>query len=169
MESYVFGNSCGTDPFLHRLLCPAPFQAFEHKTFFLGTVPDQFQSFIAYRDDVFRLGLLGDGIDVYKRQIVHITKLNSQFRCNGSNGYLNWLDNTLQIKETANIRLIAKDYDFQIFSDPNQLFEAIKEKNKINNKARVVAGYCWDWNSKKIPSDYDIIPVSYTHLPLNEK
>lgn len=74
--------------------------------------------------------------------IVHITKLNSQFRCNGSNGYLNWLDNTLQIKETANIRLIAKDYDFQIFSDPNQLFEAIKEKNKINNKARVVAGYC---------------------------
>ena len=52
---------------------------------------------------------------------------------------------------------IAKDYDFQIFSDPNQLFEAIKEKNKINNKARVVAGYCWDWNSKKIPSDYDII------------
>lgn len=89
--------------------------------------------------------------------IVHITKLNSQFRCNGSNGYLNWLDNTLQIKETANIRLIAKDYDFQIFSDPNQLFEAIKEKNKINNKARVVAGYCWDWNSKKIPSDYDII------------
>ena len=89
--------------------------------------------------------------------IVHITKLNSQFRCNGSNGYLNWLDNTLQIKETASIRLIAKDYDFQIFSDPNQLFEAIKEKNKINNKARVVAGYCWDWNSKKIPSDYDII------------
>lgn len=63
----------------------------------------------------------------------------------------------MQIKETANIRLIAKDYDFQIFSDPNQLFEAIKEKNKINNKARVVAGYCWDWNSKKIPSDYDII------------
>lgn len=21
----------------------------------------------------------------------------------------------------------------------------------------MVAGYCWDWNSKKIPSDYDII------------
>ena len=89
--------------------------------------------------------------------IVHTAKLSSQFRCNGSDGYLSWLDNTLQIKETANIRLSAEDYDFKIFSDPNQLFEAIKEKNKINNKARVVAGYCWDWNSKKSPNDYDIV------------
>ena len=89
--------------------------------------------------------------------VVHTAKLSSQFRCNGSDGYLSWLDNTLQIKETANIRLAADDYDFQIFSDPNQLFETIKEKNKINNKARVVAGYCWDWNSKKDPNDYDII------------
>lgn len=89
--------------------------------------------------------------------IVHTAKLSSQFRCNGSDGYLSWLDNTLQIKETANIRLSAEDYDFQIFSDPNQLFEIIKKKNKINNKARVVAGYCWDWNSKKNPNEYDII------------
>lgn len=89
--------------------------------------------------------------------VVHTAKLSSQFRCNGSDGYLSWLDNTLQIKETANIRLAADDYDFRIFSDPNQLFETIKEKNKINNKARVVAGYCWDWNSKKDPNDYDII------------
>ena len=89
--------------------------------------------------------------------VVHTAKLSSQFRCNGSDGYFSWLDNTLQIKETANIRLAADDYDFQIFSDPNQLFETIKEKNKINNKARVVAGYCWHWNSKKNLNEYDII------------
>ena len=88
--------------------------------------------------------------------IVHTAKLSSQFRCNGSDGYLSWLDNTLQIRETVNIQLSAEDYDFRIFSDPNQLFETIKEKNKISNKARVVAGYCWDWNSKTNPNDYDI-------------
>lgn len=60
--------------------------------------------------------------------IVHITKLNSQFRCNGSNGYLNWLDNTLQIKETANIRLIAKDYDFQIFPIRTNCLKPSKKK-----------------------------------------
>jgi DUF2075 family protein/phage repressor protein C with HTH and peptisase S24 domain len=89
--------------------------------------------------------------------IVHLNKLSSQFRCNGSDGYLSWLDNTLQIKETANIRLSQEDYDFRIFSDPNELFNSIGEKNKTNNRSRVVAGYCWDWNSKKDSSAYDII------------
>lgn len=88
--------------------------------------------------------------------IVHVEKLSSQFRCNGSDGYLSWLDNTLQIKETANIRLSSEEYDFRIFSSPNELFDTIKEKNRVNNRARVVAGYCWNWNSKKDPNDYDI-------------
>ncbi len=92
---------------------------------------------------------------------VHCAKLSSQFRCNGSDGYLSWLDNTLQIKETANIKLTSEDYDFRIFDNPNELFDTIKEKNKISNKARVVAGYCWDWNSKRNPSGYDIIIPQY--------
>lgn len=88
--------------------------------------------------------------------VVHLGKLSSQFRCNGSDGYLSWLDNTLQITETANIYLSQEDYDFQVFNDPNELFNAIFEKNKVNNRSRVVAGYCWDWNSKKDPNAYDI-------------
>lgn len=87
---------------------------------------------------------------------VHFSKLSSQFRCNGSDGYLSWLDNTLQIKETANICLSQEDYDFKIYDDPNELFTAIYEKNRKNNRSRVVAGYCWDWNSKKDPNAYDI-------------
>ena len=89
--------------------------------------------------------------------VVQITKLNSQFRCNGSDGYLNWIDNTLQIKETANIRLSNEEYDFKIFSDPHELIRAIELKNKVNNKARIVAGYCWEWSSKKDSNAYDII------------
>lgn len=88
--------------------------------------------------------------------VVHLSKLSSQFRCNGSDGYLSWLDNTLQITETANICLSQEDYDFKIFSNPNELFKAILEKNITNNRSRVVAGYCWDWNSKKDPNAYDI-------------
>ncbi len=87
---------------------------------------------------------------------VHFSKLSSQFRCNGSDGYLSWLDNTLQITETANILLSQEDYDFKVFSQPNDLFDAILEKNKKNNRSRVVAGYCWDWNSKKDSNAYDI-------------
>ena len=45
------------------------------------------------------------------------------------------------------------DYDFKVFDDPNEMFEAIREKNKTNNKSRVVAGYCWEWekNTRRWP------------------
>lgn len=87
---------------------------------------------------------------------VDMMELKSQFRCNGSDGYPAWLCNALQRKETANIRLQEENYDFRIFDDPNQLFATIKKKNEIANRARVVAGYCWDWISQKDKEAYDI-------------
>lgn len=84
------------------------------------------------------------------------TDLESQFRCDGSDGYIAWLDDALQIRDTANDTLQGLDYDFQIFDDPQELHDVIKEKNKEKNKARVVAGYCWKWVSKRKPELYDI-------------
>ena len=83
-------------------------------------------------------------------------ELNSQFRCNGSDGYLAWLDNTLQIRETVNQDLSGVDYDFRVLDNPTELRELIVEKNNINNRARLVAGYCWKWPSKKDVNAYDI-------------
>ncbi len=80
---------------------------------------------------------------------VHNLELASQFRCNGSDGYLAWLDHVLEIKPTANDTLKDIEYDFKVFNDPNKLRDAIFKKNKINNKARLVAGYCWNWISQK--------------------
>jgi uncharacterized protein len=88
---------------------------------------------------------------------VHNLKLSSQFRCNGSDGYLAWLDNTLGINETDNKILDIEEYDFKIMNSPQELREKIFEKNLINNKARIVAGYCWEWISKKNPNSYDIV------------
>lgn len=87
--------------------------------------------------------------------------LESQFRCNGSDGYLAWLDNTLQIKKTANETLDTKDYDFRIMDSPAELHELIRHKNRARNKARVVAGYCWKWISKKRSFLKDIVIGSY--------
>jgi DUF2075 family protein len=88
---------------------------------------------------------------------VTILELESQFRCNGSNGFLSWLDHALQIRETANPDLTDVDYDFKVFDNPNKLREEIFEKNKENNKARLVAGYCWDWKSRRSSDSYDIV------------
>ncbi len=90
------------------------------------------------------------GCDVIK------LKLESQFRCNGSEGYLAWIDEILQIRQTANTDISEFDYDFKVLSDPNELRELIINKNKINNRSRLVAGYCWDWISKRSPQLIDI-------------
>lgn len=83
-------------------------------------------------------------------------ELNSQFRCNGSDGYLAWLDDVLQIKETANTDFKDFDYEFKVVDNPAELRDIIFEKNEINNRARLVAGYCWKWPSKKDSTKYDI-------------
>jgi hypothetical protein len=87
---------------------------------------------------------------------VHEAALESQFRCSGSDGYLAWLDHTLQIRPTANPILGREAFDFRVFDSPAALHDAITDRNAADNMARVVAGYCWRWASKKDPSRYDI-------------
>jgi DUF2075 family protein len=87
---------------------------------------------------------------------VHELELVSQFRCNGSDGYLAWLDDVLQVRETANWDLKDVSYDFRVFDSPTAMFDAVKERNREANKSRVVAGYCWDWRSKSDPQAFDI-------------
>jgi uncharacterized protein len=82
--------------------------------------------------------------------------LASQFRCGGADGYLAWLDNTLGIRETANSKLGKDEFDFRVFESPTELHQAIERVND-DNKARVVAGYCWKWASKSNTKAYDII------------
>lgn len=82
--------------------------------------------------------------------------LDSQFRCNGSDGYLQWLDDALGIRETAHPQLDPREFDFRVFDDPAQLHAVIERRNRGNNRSRVVAGYCWAWPSKRDPEAWDI-------------
>ncbi|MBK3445591.1 DUF2075 domain-containing protein [Pseudomonas lactis] len=82
--------------------------------------------------------------------------LSSQFRCSGSDGYLAWLDDVLGIHATANPLLDTSEYEFKVFGSPQAMHAAIEQKNH-RNKARVVAGYCWSWLSKKDSKAADIV------------
>lgn len=62
------------------------------------------------------------GADVYEM------KLDSQFRCNGADGYLAWLDDVLEIKQTANFDGFEFDYDIKVVDSPNKLQKIIEEK-----------------------------------------
>lgn len=93
------------------------------------------------------------------RQGAEVTemKLESQFRCGGSDGYLAWLDQALQIRPTANTDLTDIGYEFGVCDSATALRQLIVEKNNLpKNTARLVAGYCWKWNSKNDASAFDI-------------
>lgn len=101
-----------------------------------------------------------DLIQKYAKQLnaeIKVDYLVSQFRCNGSDGYLAWLDNILDIRDTANLDFDGFDYEFKVVDNPNELRKIIEKKN-INNKARMVAGYCWNWpkEGRNDPNYYDI-------------
>ncbi|MFB6209137.1 MAG: DNA/RNA helicase domain-containing protein [Candidatus Nanohaloarchaea archaeon] len=74
--------------------------------------------------------------------------LESQFRCNGTEGYNAWLDDVLGIRETANRQEIGKEYDLKVFDSPQKLHDAIEQKNEETRLSRVVAGYCWEWDKE---------------------
>lgn len=93
---------------------------------------------------------------------IHEAELPSQFRCNGSDGYLSWVDDVLQIRETANEDLSDINYDFKVFDMPKELHDEIAKLNKDDGKARMVAGYCWNWISKNKPNLKDIVIGDYS-------
>ena len=80
----------------------------------------------------------------YYQADVYEDTLISQFRCNGSDSYLSWIDNVLDINPEATDEFDF-DYDIRICDSPQEVRNLIVEKNKINNKSRMVAGYCWNW------------------------
>lgn len=95
---------------------------------------------------------------VHHSRVIEDPSLNlvSQFRCNGSDGYLALLDNVLGIRQTANVTLEDLDYDVRIFDSPSKMRDELRKLNEKNNKSRLVAGYCYEWVSKYDSSVNDI-------------
>ena len=99
---------------------------------------------------------------------VYEMELVSQFRCNGSNGYLAWLDDVLQIRETANPTLDDIDFDIRICDTPSEVRDLIFEKNRDTNRARMLAGYCWNWNKQEANNtDYHDIKIGDFEMSWN--
>lgn len=89
-------------------------------------------------------------------------ELSSQFRCNGSDGYLAWTDDVLEIRKTAH-PILDIDFDFEVLDSPNEVYKWVVRKNQESNKARMLAGYCWEWPkvNRSNPNKPDIVIEDY--------
>jgi len=101
-------------------------------------------------------------------------ELSAQFRCSGAEGFINWLDDVLQIQHTANFDgWDQESFEFEIMPSPNDVYNWVQEKQSQGFKARMLAGYAWDWtkeseNPRGEVKDV-IIPEHDFALPWNQR
>lgn len=80
-------------------------------------------------------------------------ELKSQFRCNGSDNYLDWIEQVLYNKEVTS-SFHPEDFDLQLFDDPQEMYSQLVEQNgKPGQTARLMAGFCWPWSKEVINGD----------------
>ncbi|MHB0976460.1 MAG: DUF2075 domain-containing protein [Candidatus Aquicultorales bacterium] len=98
-------------------------------------------------------------------------ELEAQFRCSGSDAFVNWVTNTLGIQRTANVLWDAKEeFDFRILNSPEELDRAIRKKADQGYSARLTAGFCWDWSDPRRDGTLeDDVVVGSFRRPWNAK
>ena len=77
-------------------------------------------------------------------------ELETQFRCAGSSAFVNWVNNTLGIKETANATWGRDEtFEFGLVESPEVLEETVMKKAGEGFSARMTAGFCWPWSDAR--------------------
>jgi uncharacterized protein len=77
-------------------------------------------------------------------------ELEAQFRCHGSAALINWIDNTLGTRNTANAiwDQSQESFELKILDSPELLDAEIRSKANEDANARLVAGFCWPWSKE---------------------
>jgi uncharacterized protein len=104
--------------------------------------PDEIGSVALIKEAAGRFGIKAEDVAEFT--------LQTQFRCSGSDAYLQWLDKTLGITDSEEVLFDAR-MQFKIFSNPSEMMTEIRQRNsEKKNSARIVAGFCWPWSKPNL-------------------
>lgn len=85
--------------------------------------------------------------------IVEECELTSQFRCNGSDNYMDWMEQVLYNKPITST-FSFEDYDLKLFDNPKEMYDKLVLQNNVPNQtARIMAGFCWPWSKEVVNGD----------------
>lgn len=80
-------------------------------------------------------------------------ELNSQFRCNGSDNYMDWMEQVLYNKPITST-FSTEDFDLRLFDNPQEMYDQLVIQNNVPNQtARIMAGFCWPWSTDVVDGD----------------
>jgi DUF2075 family protein len=126
------------DPQIDDLIRPAKLSIFfidEHQI----VRPKEQGSIALIKETAQKFGIKSENIAEFE--------LQTQFRCSGSDAYLQWLDHILEVRDTEITEFDSK-MPLRIFDDPQEMYHEIQKRNlESNNKSRIVAGFCWPWSN----------------------
>lgn len=98
-------------------------------------------------------------------------ELETQFRCNGSEAFVGWINNTLGIARTPHVLWTGEEnFEFKIFDSPESMEQAIRDKAAEGHSARMTAGFCWEWSKYRSGNDLnDDVVIGDYKRPWNAK
>jgi DUF2075 family protein/predicted GIY-YIG superfamily endonuclease len=84
-------------------------------------------------------------------------KLHSQFRVKGGNGFVDFVNNLLDISfKNREFKYSDTNYDLLLFENFSDFVNELRKKNEKHQLSRFIAGYAWPWISQNDPNAYDI-------------
>lgn len=92
-----------------------------------------------------QVAALADGIGA--KLVRH--RLRTQFRCDGSDDYLNWADQLFELPNTRGPHVLRspETFDLDVLDTPESVLAWVRSKNASEpNSARLTAGWCWPWS-----------------------
>ena len=97
--------------------------------------------------------------------------LEAQFRCGGSDGFIQWVENTLGLRRTPFVLWDpTEQFDFEIVDTPEELEAMIRARNGAGSTARLSAGFCWPWSKpNKDGTLVDDVALDGWAMPWNAK
>ena len=73
-------------------------------------------------------------------------ELKSQFRCNGSDNYMDWIEQVLYNRPVTS-KFALSDFNLQILDSPQEMYARLVEQDNVPGQtARIMAGFCWKWS-----------------------
>jgi DUF2075 family protein len=98
-------------------------------------------------------------------------ELEAQFRANGSDAFIQWVENTLDISRTPQVLWPTEDaFDFRVVDSVEQLDSLIRGHASAGATARLVAGFCWPWSNPEPTGDLvnDVVVGTWS-MPWNAR
>jgi DUF2075 family protein len=97
--------------------------------------------------------------------------LEAQFRCAGSEGFVQWVENTLAIRRTPFVLWdVHEEFEFDVIDTPEELEAIIRSRDADGFSARLSAGFCWPWSTpQKDGTLVSDVRVGAWSMPWNAK